>query len=79
MSNFQSNYEIQCITTIGVWEGVAMDSLKYRQGPPCPTPLRSAGGPPLTWLFSHLQGAAYAWRAACSMLLSFCTLHGVRL
>jgi len=35
------------ITTMGVWQGVTMDSLKYHLGPPCPTLLRTAGRPPL--------------------------------
>jgi hypothetical protein len=26
---------IQKISTIGVWQGVAMDSLKFQPGPPC--------------------------------------------
>jgi hypothetical protein len=29
---------------------VAMDSLKFHPGPPCPTLLRPAGGPPARWL-----------------------------
>jgi hypothetical protein len=29
---------------MGVWQGVAMDSLKFHPGPPCPTLLRPAGG-----------------------------------
>jgi hypothetical protein len=28
---------ISPFASMGVWQGVAMDSLKYRQGPPCPT------------------------------------------
>jgi hypothetical protein len=36
------------IPTMGVWQGVAMDSLKVHPGPPCPTLLCPAGGPPLT-------------------------------
>jgi hypothetical protein len=35
---------------IGVWQGVAMDFLKFHPGPPYPTLLRSAGGPPLKGL-----------------------------
>jgi hypothetical protein len=31
----------------GVWQGVAMDSLKYHSGSPCLTLPRPAGGPPL--------------------------------
>jgi hypothetical protein len=35
------------VSFIGVWQGVAIDSLKFHLGPPCPTLLRLAGGPPL--------------------------------
>jgi hypothetical protein len=31
---------------MGVWQGVAMDSLKFHPGLPCLNLLRSAGGPP---------------------------------
>jgi hypothetical protein len=33
--------------TMVVWQGWAMDSLKFHPRPPCPTFLRSADGPPL--------------------------------
>jgi hypothetical protein len=32
---------------MGVWQGVAIDCLKFYPGPPCPPLLRPAGGPPL--------------------------------
>jgi hypothetical protein len=32
---------------MGVWQGVAMDSLKFHPGPPCQTLLIPAGGSPL--------------------------------
>jgi hypothetical protein len=32
---------------MGVWQGVAMDSVKFHSGPPCLTLLRPAGRPPL--------------------------------
>jgi hypothetical protein len=32
---------------MGVWQGAAMDSLKYHYGPPCPTLLRPVGRPSL--------------------------------
>jgi hypothetical protein len=37
------------ICDMGVWERVAMDSLKYHYGPPCPTLLRPAGGNPMPY------------------------------
>jgi hypothetical protein len=33
---------------MGVWQGVAMDSIKFHLGPPCPTLLRPSGRLPLT-------------------------------
>jgi hypothetical protein len=44
---------------MGLWQGVTMDSLKFHPGPPCPTLLRPAGGPPLKrpcGLVAYLQG-----------------------
>jgi hypothetical protein len=34
-------------SSMGVWEGAAMDSLKSYPGPPCPNLVNPAGGPPL--------------------------------
>jgi hypothetical protein len=34
------------LSLIGLWQWVAMDSLKFHPGPPCPTFLRPVGGPP---------------------------------
>jgi hypothetical protein len=39
---------------IGVWEGVAMDSLKFHLGLPCPTLLSPTGGPLPKRPYSHL-------------------------
>jgi hypothetical protein len=46
---------------MGVWQRVAMDSLKFHPGLPCPTLLRPAGGPYLDSLtavleLAHLHG-----------------------
>jgi hypothetical protein len=41
---------------MGVWQGVAMDSLKFRSGPPCPILLRPTGGPPLKWPYGRFKG-----------------------
>jgi YD repeat-containing protein len=51
-TKWQLLVEIVCrwrvtILRMGVWQGEAMDSLKYRHGPPCPTLLRPAGKLPL--------------------------------
>ena len=42
---------------IGVWQGVAMDSLKLHLGPTHPTPLCPAGRSPLKWSLSRFKGA----------------------
>jgi hypothetical protein len=55
---------------MGVRQGVAMDFLKFHPGPPCPTLLRPAGGPPLK---------QPAGQAACGRLLPLWTPHAVRL
>jgi hypothetical protein len=62
---------------MGVWQGVALDSLKFHRGPPCPTPLRPAGGPPLKvglWLSStrldtpcHTPMTCRLWVASMSL------------
>jgi hypothetical protein len=41
---------------MGVWQGVAINSLKFHQGPPCPTLLHPAGGPPLKWPCNRFRG-----------------------
>jgi hypothetical protein len=63
----------------GVWQGVAMDSLKFHQGPPCPYPSK-----PCEWAtperpFGLLRGGPIARRAACGRLLPHWTPHAVRL
>jgi hypothetical protein len=48
--------------SIGIWEGVAMDSLKFHPGPLCPTP---ADGRPAAVLYpfgQHAVRRAYARR-----------------
>jgi hypothetical protein len=62
----------------GVWQGVAMDSLKFHPGPPCPTHLRPAGGPPLKRPYIRFRGGPPALRVVCSRLLPFWTPHAVR-
>jgi hypothetical protein len=39
---------------VGVWQGVAMNSLKFYSGLPCPALLRPAGGPPLEQPYGRL-------------------------
>jgi hypothetical protein len=41
---------------MAVWQGVAIDSLKFHQSPPCPTLLSLAGGPPMKQPYSHFRG-----------------------
>jgi hypothetical protein len=41
---------------MAVWQGVAMHSLKFHPGLPCPTLLWPAGKPPLKWPHNHFRG-----------------------
>jgi hypothetical protein len=52
------------MANIGVRQEVAMDSLKFHPGPPCPTPLRPAGGPSLKRPYSRFRGGLLAGRTA---------------
>jgi hypothetical protein len=52
---------------MGVWQGVAMDSIEFHPGPPCPT------------LLCRFRGGPRAWRAACCRLLPLWTPHAVGL
>jgi hypothetical protein len=42
---------------IGVWQGVAMDLLRFHPGPPCPTILCPAAGPPPKQPYGCFRGA----------------------
>jgi hypothetical protein len=48
----------ELVLAMGVWPGVAMDSLKFHLGPPCPTLLRPAGRPPLKRPYGCFKGRA---------------------
>jgi hypothetical protein len=63
---------------MGVWQGVAMDSLHFYSGPPCPT-LRPADGPALKRPYGRFKGGPPARRAARGRLLPPWTPHAVRL
>jgi hypothetical protein len=54
---------------MGAWQGVAMDSLKFHPGPPCPTLLCPAGGPSLKRPYGRFRGDPHAGQAACGRLL----------
>jgi hypothetical protein len=62
------------LLNMGVWQGVAMDSLKYHSGPQCPTLLCPAGGP-----YSRFKGGPPTRRTTCSRLLLPWTPHAMRL
>jgi hypothetical protein len=49
---------IGSLTSMGVWKGVAMDSLKFHLGLPCPTFLHPMGGPLLKRPYDLLQVAS---------------------
>jgi hypothetical protein len=44
---------------MGVWHGVAIDSLKFHPGMPYLTLLRPAGGPPLEQPYGHFRGGRH--------------------
>jgi hypothetical protein len=64
--------------SMGVWQGMVMDSLKLHPGPPCPTLLRPAGGSPMKQPYGHFMGGLPAGWPACGcplphvVRLSFC-------
>jgi hypothetical protein len=64
---------------MGVWEGVAMDSLKFHLGLPCPTLVRPAGWPPLKRPYRHFKGGPPTGWTACDCLPPPWTPHAVRL
>jgi hypothetical protein len=64
---------------MGVWQGVATDSLKYHPGPPSLTLLRPAVEPPLKRPFGRFRGGPPTGWVACGCLLPFWTPHVVRL
>jgi hypothetical protein len=65
--------------SMGVFQGVAMDALKYHPGPPCPTLLHPAGRSPLKRPNGRFRGGLPAGQAACNRLLPFWTPHDVGL
>jgi hypothetical protein len=67
------------IFTIDVWQGLAMESLKFHPGQPCPTFLRPAGGLPLKRPYGPFWGGPAAGRVACGRILPFWTPQAVRL
>jgi hypothetical protein len=64
--------------SVGVGQGLAMDSIKFYPGPPCLTLLRPAGGPPLKRPYGRFKGFPLAGQAACARLLPIWTTHAVR-
>jgi hypothetical protein len=54
-------YFVDLILSMGVWQGVAIESLKFHPGPPCLTLLGPAGGPPLVARPQGRRSAAVAY------------------
>jgi hypothetical protein len=65
--------------SMGAWQGVTMDSLKFHPGPTCLTLLRPAGEPPLKRPYRCFRGGLPTKRKACGRLLPPWTTHAVRL
>jgi hypothetical protein len=64
---------------MGVWRGVAMDSLMFHPGLPCLTVLCPVGRPLLKRPHGHIRGDPRTGWAACDCLLPIWTLHPVHL
>jgi hypothetical protein len=64
---------------MGVWQRVAMESLKYHQGLPCPTHLCLEGRQPLKRHYSHFRVVLPRARSVSGRLLHLWTPHAVRL
>jgi len=81
LDTFQTNVQRQVLQLfcMGVWQGVAMDSLTFHPGPPCPTFLRPTGGPPLKRPHGRFRGGSSAGQAGCDRLLPPRTRHALRL
>jgi hypothetical protein len=78
--SFQMIVNVRRVATImGVSLGVAMDSLKFQLGPPCPTLLCPAGRPPVKQPCGRFRGGPPARRVACGHLLPPRTPNTVRL
>jgi hypothetical protein len=58
---------------IGLWQGVAMDSLKFHLGLPYPTLLRLTGGLPRKWPYGRFRGGPPTGQVACGRLLPLWT------
>jgi hypothetical protein len=67
------------VCVMGVWQGVAMDSRQFYQGPPCLTLLCPVGGPSLKRPYSRFRGGLPAGQVACGSLLLIWTSYAVRL
>jgi hypothetical protein len=64
---------------MGVWQGVAMDSLKFHLGLACQTLLSPAGGPPLKRTYGRLRGGLPAVQATYGRLLLPWSPHALRI
>jgi hypothetical protein len=62
---------------MGVWQGVAMDSLKFHPGPACPILLNPDGSDPLKRPYGLFRGGPPAGLAASGHFLPPWTPHTV--
>jgi hypothetical protein len=62
--HYTSQKEMLMIESMGVWQEVAMNSLKFHPGPPCHT-LRPAGGSPATVFYplGHPTPYTYVYKS----------------
>jgi hypothetical protein len=71
LSFTQTKSRQKLVQTMGVWQGLAIDSLKFHPGPPYPTLLRPARGPHLKRPNDCFRGGPPKGRAAYGCLLPF--------
>jgi hypothetical protein len=62
-------YKLAMLVCIGVWQGVAMDSLKFHPSLPCPTLYALRAGHPKNGLTDVFRGGSPAGQAVCGRLL----------
>jgi hypothetical protein len=76
---FNQDQNQSLFQSMGVWEGVAMDSLKYHSSTSCLTLLHCVGRTPLKWPYCRFRGSPPIGWSACTLLLPLWTPHAVHL
>jgi hypothetical protein len=64
-AQFENQIVVSHFEAMSIWQGVAMDSLNFHPGLPCPTLLRPVDGPPLKWPYGCFRCGPPAGQATC--------------